>query len=76
VRATLFVTNEHVTELWVIAEDVVERQDHATGVAEEDVDTLAEECLAQHVGADPGALELTPLVEHVLASLLDRGGSR
>ena len=75
VGAALLVTDEHVAELRVIAEDVVERQDHAARVAEEDVDALAEERLAQDVRADPRALEIARLVEHVLARLLDGGGS-
>ena len=44
--AALLVADEHVAELGVVAEDVVERQDDAARIAEEDVDALAEERLA------------------------------
>ena len=73
VRAALLVTDEDVAQLRVVAEDVVERQDHAARVAEEDVDALAEQRLAEDVGPDAGPLEVAALVEHVLAGALDRG---
>ena len=63
--ATLLVADEHVAQLRVVAEDVVERQDHAARVAEEDVDALAEERLADDVRADAGPLERLRLVEHL-----------
>ena len=56
VGAALLVADEDVAELRVVAQDVVERQDDAARVAEEDVDALAEERLAQDVGADPRPL--------------------
>jgi hypothetical protein len=68
------VTDEDVAELRVVTQDVVEREDDAARIAEEDVDALAEEGLAQDVGTDPRALEVTRLVEHVLAGALDRRG--
>ena len=74
VRATLLVADEDVAQLGVVAQDVVERQDDAARVAEEDVDALAEEGLAHDVGADAGPVEGLRLVEHVLAGALDRGG--
>ena len=74
VRAALLVADEDVAQLGVVAEDVVERQDHAARVAEEDVDTLAQERLAQDVRADAGPLEVATLVEHPLPGALDRGG--
>ena len=46
VGRALLVADEDVAELRVVAEDVVERQDHATGIAEQDVRALAEERLA------------------------------
>ena len=64
VRAALLVADEDVAQLGVVAEDVVERQDHAARIAEEDVDALAEQRLAQDVRADAGPLEVAPLVEH------------
>ena len=73
VGAALLVTDEDVAQLGVVAEDVVQGQDHAARVAEEHVDALVEQRLAEGVGADPGALEDAPLVEHVLARLLDGG---
>ena len=76
VRAALLVTDEDVAELGIVAEDVVERQDHAARVREEDIDALAEERLAQDVRPDPGPLEIATLVEHPLAGALDRGGLR
>ena len=74
VRAALLVADEDVAQLGVVAEDVVERQDHAARIAEEDVDALAQERLAQDVRADPGPLEVAALVEHPLPGALDRGG--
>ena len=76
VGATLLVTDQDVAELRVVAEHVIQRQDHTTRVAEEDIDALAEEGLAQDVGTDPGALQVARLMEHVLARLLDGSGSR
>ena len=73
VGAALLVADEDVAQLGVVAEDVVERQDHAARVAEEDVDALAEQRLAQDVGPDPRPLEVARLVEHRLAGVLDRG---
>ena len=55
VGAALLVADEDVAQLRVVAEDVVERQDHAARVAEEDVDALAQERLAQDVGPDPAS---------------------
>ncbi len=80
VRRALLVADEDVTQLGVVAEDVVERQDDAAGVAEEDVDALPEDRLDEHVGADPGPLPAalgrrlagaSALVEHLAARLLD-----
>ena len=76
VGAALLVADEDVAQLRVVAEDVVQRQDHAARVAEEDVDALAEQGLAQDVGTDARALEVARLVEHALAGLLDGGGVR
>ena len=76
VGAALLVADEDVAELGVVAEDVVERQDHAAGVAEEDVDALAEERLADDVGADPGPAPRPRVVEHRPAGLLDGGRVR
>ncbi len=73
VRAALLVADEDVAQLGVVAEDVVQRQDHAARIAEEDVDALAEEGLAQDVGTDARALEVARLVEHVLPGALDGG---
>jgi hypothetical protein len=67
------VADEDVAKLRVVAQHVVQRQDHAARVAEEDVDALAEECLAQDVGADARALEVARLVEHALLGALDGG---
>ena len=67
VGAALLVADEDVAQLGVVAQDVVEGQDHAAGIAEEDVDALAEERLAHDVGADPGPLERLRVVEHLLA---------
>ena len=66
VGAALLVADEHVPELRVVAQDVVERQDHAARVAEEDVDALEEERLAQDVRPDARPLEVAALVEHPL----------
>jgi len=75
----LLVADEHVTELRVVAQDIVERQDDAAGVAEQDVDALAQDRLHDDIGADPGALaaplgrveaDLAALVEHLEAGLL------
>ena len=72
VRAALLVADEDVAQLGIVAEDVVERQDHAARVAEEDVDALAQQRLAQDVRPDPGPLEIAALVEHPLPGPLDR----
>ena len=69
----LLVADEDVAQLGVVAEDVVERQDHAAGVAEEDVRALEEERLADDVGPDPGAVPGPGVVEHRPAGGLDRG---
>jgi hypothetical protein len=74
--AALLVANEDVTELGIVAEHVVQRQDHAARVAEEDLDALAQQRLADDVGADPRAAQVARLVEHLLAGSLDRGGAR
>ena len=73
VGAALLVANQHVAQLGIVAQHVVERQDHPARVAEEDVHALPQERLAQHVGPDPGSLELATLVEHLLAGALDGG---
>ena len=72
VRAALLVADEDVAQLRVVAEDVVERQDHAARIAEEDVDPLAQQGLAQDVRPDARPLEVARLVEHALAGALDR----
>ncbi len=71
--AALLVANEDVAELGVVAEDVVEREDDAAGVREQDVNALPEERLADDVGADPRALAGLDLVEHLAPGMLDRG---
>ena len=73
VGAALLVADEDVAELGVVAEDVVERQDHAARVAEEDVDALEEERLADDVGPDPGPVPRPRVVEHRPPGGLDRG---
>ena len=70
----LLVADEDVAQLRVVVPDVVERQDHAARVAEDDVHALADERLAEGVGADAGALEDAPLVEHVAAGACSTGG--
>ena len=74
--AALLVADQDVAKLRVVAQDVVQRQDHATRVAEEDVDALAEEGLAQDVRADARPLEVACLMEHALPGALDRGRAR
>ena len=83
VGAALLVADEDVPQLRVVAEDVVQRQDHAAGVAEEDVDALPEQGLADDVGADPRADAALAradgdgrraLVEHLALGALDRRG--
>ena len=76
VGAALLVADEDVADLGVVAEDVVERQDHAARVAEEDVDALADERLADDVGPDPGPAPRPRVVEHRLAGPLDGGRAR
>ncbi len=72
VGAALLVPDEDVPQLGIVAEDVVERQDHAARVAEDDVDALEEQRLAQDVRTDPRPLEVATFVEHALARALDR----
>ena len=74
VGATLLVADQDVAQLRVVAQDVVEREDHAARVAEEDIDALAQHRLAQDVRPDARPLEVTRLVEHPLAGLLDGRG--
>ena len=76
VGAALFVADEDVPQLRVVAEDVVERQDHAARVAEEDIDALAQERLAQDIGPDPGPLAGAASWSIPLLRLLDGGGVR
>ena len=76
VGAALLVADQDVAKLRVVAQDVVQRQDHAARVAEEDVDALAKEGLAQDVGADARPLEVARLMEHALLGALDRGRVR
>ena len=74
VGAALLVADEDVADLRVVAEDVVQRQDHAARVAEEDVDPLAHERLADDVGPDPRPAPRPGVVEHRLARPLDGRG--
>src|SRR5207342_2757257 len=64
VGPALLVADEDVAQLRVVAEDVVERQDHAARVAEDDVHALEQEGLAYDVGADPRPLPRPGVVEH------------
>ena len=72
VTAALLVPDEDVADLRVVAEDVVDRQDHAARVAEQRVGALEDERLHERVRADPGPLPVADLVEHLPACLLDR----
>jgi hypothetical protein len=76
VRPALFVPNQDVPQVGVVAEDVVERQDDAAGIAEEKVDALADQRFANGVCPDPGTLPDGRLVEHRLARGLDGQGFR
>src|SRR2546429_7320273 len=71
--AALLVADEDVADLRVVAQDVVERQDDAAGVAEEDVDALPDEGFADDVGADPGPPSGPRVVEHLPPGALDPG---
>ena len=51
VRGGLFVAHEHVLDVGVVAELVVERQDNAAGVAEEDINALGSEAFHQDFSA-------------------------
>ena len=75
VGAALLVADEHVAQLRVVAEHVVEGQHDAARVPEEDVDALTEERLADDIGPDARPVQRPRLMEHVLAGLLDRGCS-
>ena len=85
VGAALLVADEDVAELGMVAEDVVERQDDAARVAEEDVDALPQDGLADDVRPDPGTRRALggrslgrdrrcrrALVEHLALGLLDQ----
>ncbi len=72
----LLVPDQHVAELRVVTQDVIQRQDHATGVAEEHIDALAEQRFAQDVGTDPGPPQVAGLVEHPLPGSLHGGRFR
>ena len=73
VAAALLMTDEHVADLGVVAEDVVERQDHAARIAEQDVDVLPDERLHQGVRADPVLLARRDVAQHLAPGLLDGG---
>ncbi len=72
-RPALLVADEHVAQFRVVAQHVIQREDHAARVAEEDVDTLAQERLAQDVRPDARPLQVTRLVEHPLPGPFDGG---
>ena len=76
VAAALLVTDEDVPDLGVVAQDVVDREDDAARVAEQDVGALDDERLHERVGADPRPLARPHVAEHVLARLLDRRRAR
>ena len=76
VGTALLVANEDVPQLRIVAEDVVQRQDHAARVAEEDVDALSHQGLANDVGPDPGPPSRPGVVEHLAPGALDRDCSR
>ena len=76
VGAALLVPDEDVPDLGVVAEDVVDREDDAAGVAEQRVRALADERLHEGVRADAGPLPRAHVVEHLAAGLLDRGSRR
>ena len=85
-RGALLVADEDVAQVGMVAQHVVERQDDAARVAEEDVDALPEDPLDQDVGTDAGPLLATlggllagarAVAEHLPAGLLHRlGGGR
>ena len=74
VGAALLVPDQDVTELRIVAKDVVERKDHPARVAEEDVDTLEEERLADDVRPDPSTVPRPRVVEHRPAGGFDGCG--
>ncbi len=76
VPAALLVADQDVPDLGVVAEDVVDRQDDAARVAEQDVRPLADERLHERVGPDARPLPRPDVPEHVLARLLDRRRGR
>ena len=76
VAAALLVADEHVADLGVVAEDVVDREDDAARIAEEHVRALTDERLHEGVRADPGPLGGPHLVEHRGPRALDVGGRR
>ena len=71
VGSALLVAHEDRAQLGIVGPDVVEGQDDAARVAEDDIDALADERLAQGVGADARAVQGLAPVEHVAARLLD-----
>ena len=71
VGSTLLVADEDGTQLGVVGPNVVERQDDAARVAEDDLHALADEGLAEGVGADARAVQRLAVAEHVAAGLLD-----
>ncbi len=84
VRRALLVTDQHVTQGRMVAEHVVEREDHPARVAEQDVHALPEDRLADDVGPDPRAtlaaldgilVPAVAFVEHLAARPLHRVGA-
>ena len=67
----LLVAHEDGAQLGMVGPDVVEGQDDAARVAEDDLHALADERLAEGVGADAGAVQRLAVPEHVTTGLLD-----
>ncbi len=67
----LLVADEDGAQLGMVGPDVVEGQDDAARVAEDDLHALADERLAERVRADARAVQWLAVAEHVAAGLLD-----
>jgi hypothetical protein len=70
----LLVAHEDVSQLWVIGEHVVERQDHAARVAPDHVAPLAQQRFAQRVCTDARSRAVAGIdacvAQHLLARAL------
>ena len=76
VRRSLLVADKDVAQARMVGENIVERQDDAAWVAPDHINTLQEERLTEHIGADAWARTVArtdaTVAQHLLARALRR----